>query len=29
LEEEFNEKGLHALQMKTKTPEEYELSAKK
>ena len=24
LEEEFNEKGLHALQMSTKTPEEYE-----
>jgi len=24
LEEEFNEKGLHALQMKTKTPEEWE-----
>jgi stress-induced morphogen len=28
LEEEFNEKGLHALQMKTKTPEEYELMKK-
>ena len=24
LEEEFNEKGLHALQMSTKTPKEYE-----
>ena len=28
LEEEFNEKGLHALQMSTKTPEEYENASK-
>ena len=29
LEEEFNEKGLHALQMSTKTPEEYENAVSK
>ena len=29
LEEEFNEKGLHALQMSTKTPEEYEKTLNK
>ena len=28
LEEEFSEKGLHALQMSTKTPEEYENASK-
>ena len=29
LEEEFSEKGLHALQMSTKTPEEYEKTLNK